>query len=291
MAQPLETHYDHLQVMRTAPLEVIKASYRVLSQKYHPDRNPDPEALRIMKRVNQAWDVLSDPERRARHDRWIEDSERKAEPEPPLKAATAAQPTPRKTGQSVDAGLGLDLDLKKYVLRLPLLIGVSLALLIGAVQLYRWINAPADESSANEVSRAFGLAEGARYVQGSQLVARPSERLPHGYIKSEPQDPVAGTAAIDIDNIVGYKDAEVRLYLNGRRVRSLFVQQGQDFSVTGLAPGSYILKYRFAVFDAVQAYQVSEIFDLKNDAKVPRVTLFSRTEGMLPGQQIAPDQF
>ncbi len=287
MAQPLETHYDHLQVMRTAPLEVIKASYRVLSQKYHPDRNPDPEALRIMKRVNQAWDVLSDPERRARHDRWIEDSERKAEPEPPLSPAPAAQPPPRKTAQSAEAGLGLDLDLKKYVLRLPLLIGVALALLIGAVQLYQWINAPADESSMNEVSRAFALGEGARYVQGGQL----APRLPHGYIQSEAQEPAAGTAAIDIDNIVGYKDAEVRLYLNGRRVRSLFVHQGQDFSVTGLAPGSYILKYRFAVFDAVQAYQVSEIFDLGSDTKAPRVTLFSRTEGMLPGQQIAPDQF
>ncbi len=72
------THYDNLKVTRNAPTEVIRAAYRVLAQKYHPDLNPSPDALRVMKIFNEAWDVLSDPTRRAEHDQWIVEQEKLA---------------------------------------------------------------------------------------------------------------------------------------------------------------------------------------------------------------------
>ncbi len=276
MVQPLETHYDDLQVLRTAPLEVIKASYRVLSQKYHPDRNPHPDALQIMKRVNLAWDVLSDPDRRARHDRWIADNERAPAPAP---VSTEAR------GPKAGANSRLDLDLKHFALRLPLLIGLGLALLVGAVQLYRSLHSAPEEPTDSDGNRIV-TADGGRSSP---------DRMDHGYVQADRQEAPGGTAAIEIDNISGYKDAEVRLYLNGRRVRSAFVHRGLSFSVTDLAPGSYVVKYRFGVFDTVRTYQMNELLTLENAGSVPRqtarVTLFSRTEGMLPGQQIAPDQF
>lgn len=68
----MRTHYDNLKVAPKAPPEVIKAAYRALAQKYHPDRNPgDQEAARIMVIVNTAYEVLSDPVRRQQHDDWI----------------------------------------------------------------------------------------------------------------------------------------------------------------------------------------------------------------------------
>jgi curved DNA-binding protein CbpA len=71
------THYDNLKVARNAPLEVIRSAYRALAQKYHPDRYPDSaEATRIMGIINEAYAVLSDPQRRAHHDRWIAEQER-----------------------------------------------------------------------------------------------------------------------------------------------------------------------------------------------------------------------
>lgn len=67
-----QTHYDTLKVSRDAPIEVIRAAYRVLSQKYHPDRHPaDTAAADNMRLLNQAYEVLSDPERRHAHDAWI----------------------------------------------------------------------------------------------------------------------------------------------------------------------------------------------------------------------------
>lgn len=71
------THYDNLNVARTADIAVIKAAYKALAQKYHPDRNPDnPNAERIMQIINKAYEVLSDPIRRAEHDKWIDEQER-----------------------------------------------------------------------------------------------------------------------------------------------------------------------------------------------------------------------
>ena len=49
---------------RHAELEVIQAAYKRLAAKYHPDRNPDPSAQRIMRDLNQAYEVLSDANRR-----------------------------------------------------------------------------------------------------------------------------------------------------------------------------------------------------------------------------------
>ena len=71
MAQ-LHTHYDNLKVARNAPPEVIRAAYKTLSQKYHPDRNPgSPEAIRAIQIINSAYEVLSDPIKRQEHDEWI----------------------------------------------------------------------------------------------------------------------------------------------------------------------------------------------------------------------------
>jgi DnaJ-class molecular chaperone len=69
----IHTHYDTLQVSENASDEVIRGAYRYLSQKWHPDKNPDnpEEAKRVMARLNEAYAVLSDPKRRQEHDAWI----------------------------------------------------------------------------------------------------------------------------------------------------------------------------------------------------------------------------
>jgi hypothetical protein len=68
----IHTHYDNLKVARLAPQEVIRAAYKALTQKYHPDKNPgDEQAARIMAILNTAYGILSDPVRRKEHDEWI----------------------------------------------------------------------------------------------------------------------------------------------------------------------------------------------------------------------------
>ena len=72
----LHTHYDNLKVARNAPPEIIRAAYKVLAQKYHPDRHPNPaEATRVMNCINTAYTTLIDPAARAEHDQWIKQKE------------------------------------------------------------------------------------------------------------------------------------------------------------------------------------------------------------------------
>lgn len=76
----VHTHYDNLKVARNAPPEVIRAAYKTLSQKYHPDRNGNSEkAIRIIQIINSAYEVLSDPVKRQEHDAWIVRAEAEAE--------------------------------------------------------------------------------------------------------------------------------------------------------------------------------------------------------------------
>lgn len=73
----VHTHYDNLKVARDAPPEVIRAAYKTLSQKHHPDRHGNSkEAIRIIQLINTAYEVLSDPARRKEHDEWIARTER-----------------------------------------------------------------------------------------------------------------------------------------------------------------------------------------------------------------------
>jgi hypothetical protein len=74
----MHTHYDNLKVTRGAPAEVIRAAYKALSQRYHPDKNPSPDAQRIMRIINEAYTVLGDPERRTAYDRELAARERQA---------------------------------------------------------------------------------------------------------------------------------------------------------------------------------------------------------------------
>ena len=62
-------YYKILGVDRKASEEEIKKAFRKLAMKYHPDRNPgDKKAEETFKDINEAYEVLSDPEKRRRYD-------------------------------------------------------------------------------------------------------------------------------------------------------------------------------------------------------------------------------
>jgi molecular chaperone DnaJ len=62
--------YDILGVGRNASDDEIKAAFRKLARKYHPDVNKEPDAEENFKEINEAYGVLSDPDQRARYDRF-----------------------------------------------------------------------------------------------------------------------------------------------------------------------------------------------------------------------------
>ena len=64
-------YYEVLGVDKGADLEAIKKAYRKMAMKYHPDRNPDnKEAEEKFKEVGEAYEVLSDEDKKARYDQF-----------------------------------------------------------------------------------------------------------------------------------------------------------------------------------------------------------------------------
>ncbi len=68
MEKDYRDYYEVLSIPRDADDAQIKRAYRNLALKYHPDRNPDINASREMKDINEAYAVLSDREKRRRYD-------------------------------------------------------------------------------------------------------------------------------------------------------------------------------------------------------------------------------
>ena len=66
----MKDYYKILQISPDAAPEVIQMAYKALAKKYHPDLNPDnaEQAQEQMKELNEAFEVLSNPEKRARYD-------------------------------------------------------------------------------------------------------------------------------------------------------------------------------------------------------------------------------
>ena len=63
-------YYETLGVAKTATPEDMKNAFRQLARKYHPDINKDPGAEEKFKEINEAYAILSDPDKRAAYDRY-----------------------------------------------------------------------------------------------------------------------------------------------------------------------------------------------------------------------------
>lgn len=64
----MQDHYAKLGVSPIATQDVIKAAYRKKAAQYHPDKNPSPDAAARFREVQEAYEVISDAERRKAYD-------------------------------------------------------------------------------------------------------------------------------------------------------------------------------------------------------------------------------
>ena len=63
-------YYETLGINRNANEEEVRKAFRKKAMEFHPDRNKEPGADAKFKEVNEAYQILSDPNRRAKYDQF-----------------------------------------------------------------------------------------------------------------------------------------------------------------------------------------------------------------------------
>ena len=87
--------YEFLHLHPSAHPDVIQAAYRRLALLYHPDKNPSPGASELMAQLNHAYEILSDPEKRAAYDRSREAQGGPTATSPSSTSSTQGSSSPR----------------------------------------------------------------------------------------------------------------------------------------------------------------------------------------------------
>jgi DnaJ-class molecular chaperone len=101
--------YKLLGLSREASQEDVRKAYRKLVRKYHPDANPeDPQAEERFKEIQQAYEMLSDPQKRQEYDKRLYTSPRES----------SSRPRPRRTDGSAREGTTYTVDLSELFAKL-----------------------------------------------------------------------------------------------------------------------------------------------------------------------------
>jgi curved DNA-binding protein CbpA len=103
-------HYGVLGVSPTSEDVVIRAAYRALMRRYHPDADPSSEGAQRAQAINAAYSVLSDPEKRARYDGSLA-AQGLIKPDVPHRTGLVRSMVPGPAGLIGLAGLGMMISL------------------------------------------------------------------------------------------------------------------------------------------------------------------------------------
>lgn len=249
------THYDNLKVARDAPVEVIRAAYRSLSQKYHPDKNKDdPRAAEIMAIINASYKVLSDPEKRKEHDAWIVGRERNGKAasggvrssRSDASSASVRKPPPRQ-GSSARANPAVFRSgghsailshLGKYRFFYFLLAMAPIAYL--GVTEYKEEKVQAPQAARMQTEPRFVRPDAAENGAAWPKVS--------GYIRGYLRRNTDGGSQVTVDNANPNSDMLVKLFCldepGGKPVRVFFVRAGDRYTVKSVRKGRYDVRYR-----------------------------------------------
>lgn len=259
----VHTHYDNLKVTRNAPPEIIRAAYKTLTQKFHPDRNPgNAEAERVMKLINTSYDVLSNPKKRLAHDFWIAQQEKSSAqatkplvpPRPARQPTTAPKPSPK-------LGSG---EIVSHLLKNWFIYGVAV--------LVAWVLAAGGPSTP---------PPGPKPYQASPTLTRPAYERPSAapngqpwpgsasYLKGYQQLHRDGLSAVVVDNSRNDSDVFVKLVslssAQAYPVRQFYIPAFGSFTLDKVAAGSYDIRYRDLSTGALSR---SEAFNLERVSTV-----------------------
>lgn len=310
----IHSHYENLKVSRNAPPEIIRAAYKLLSQKYHPDKyNQNPEYARIMVIINTSYKVLIDPIQRKVHDSWILEQEKLLTQKQNLKDfSNSAQGNNAKypygsTSSSAKKNLqslnNKRISSKKIVsLIFVAVLIIFFIMMIGSTQTS--YKKPGYQNSVKGASTAQGYPSKLIPSSTTSGYMRPL-KAPNGLpwpIKANYLDGYEiknnrGLSSITIDNSRGSSDVYFKLAsISGKEERHLFIPRGEAFAMENVDAGKYKLKYK--LLDNGSIYKVDKILlleevytDYGTRYSNVKYTLYEVPHGNMTRTRISEEEF
>lgn len=297
---PSSNHYETLKVPRNASRDTIRAAYKTLARRYHPDRNSNSvESHRLMQELNASFEVLNDSARRAEHDQWLARQEvtffkRLSVLEKTSRWFRRQQETVVELKERIDSAWGSSTT--KWLVRAGLL-----GILIGLVTMSRELplHGDAQSFSAN--------AQESLALPSSSPVYQRSTTAPNGSIwptlaaeiPGYPIDRDDGKSIVVVDNSHNPADVFVKLVslddFPAKPVRHVYVPALATFECKNLRKGKYELRYQDLDSGLMSRSDAFEVVEMKTDRTVNfslmKITLPKITDRMPPGYWISASEF
>ena len=291
------SHYETLKVKRDASFDAIRAAYKQLARKNHPDRNGNsPESHAVMQGLNAAFEVLSDPARRSDYDEWLKRFGG---------APTLAAWHPAKIGEWFRSRRH-DLAQLAHTIRPVQEITAArwlariafVALALWALNLDRHPTLHADTPPTSDAH--------AREALSSSLFQR-RHHAPNGIpwplaareIEGYPVERNEGKSVLTVENARNNADVFVKLVsLSGpsaKTVRHIYIPAGAAFQCRNVTKGSYEVRYqdlgsgwaaRSGEFEVIETRTHSTV-----NSTVMKITLVPITETRPVGLRLSEAEF
>ena len=252
----MRTHYDNLKVARNAPPEVIRAAYKSLAQKHHPDRNSgDPKADQIMKIINDSYAVLSDPVKRHDHDLWIAEMESGGSDGDTITTTWPTTPTtqlePINPIQAIAGAIKYLFNVFAAMVVQVLFYAIACGVIIGAIWL---VEKAVDYFEAD--TPTDNLKPYTSNPPNADLQYVKPRNAPNGrpwpttaaYVSGYPRLNQDGLSTVTIDNSQNNADVFAKLVsIDGEQsypVRQFFIPAYGRFTMKDVTTGNYDIRYR-----------------------------------------------
>lgn len=289
----VHTHYDNLKVARDAPAEVIRAAYKSLSQKYHPDRHPgNATAAKVMAIINAAYEVLSDPDKRRAHDLWIQQQEREDAQFKELSSSSASQAT--KIPRIEDSAS----KLTRHATRFWPAYGI-VGFFLWAYYSYEPSPPPSGPKPYQATPPMSVKPEQPKYVRPA--TAPNGQRWPMvaAYVPGYPRTNDSGLSTITIDNTRNDADVFVKLVsLDGDQAypaRQLFIPALGKFTIRKVSAGNYDIRYRDLDSGALLRSQQFDVDQIRGETSTQystiEISLYKVQDGTFHTYPLAEGEF
>lgn len=305
---PMKTHYEKMSITEEASEEMIRAAYKVLAWRLHPDRNEESEeANQAMQGINEAYEVLSDKNKRQEYDRLLVASRRS---ESLLRTMETFQEfQARELDTSIPAKIKRGLSsVFNFVFLGPLggyaCLGLLAAIVAGIASFFTTESDVRDYSPNSKIpdlpeSTSLSTPRKEKFVRSSHTPIGTNWPTTPSYVDGYEIRADGGLSSVEVDNSQNSSDVFVKLiWLSPSEAipaRACFIPAKSSFTFEKVRAGRYDVRYRDLTSGNLAK---TEEFLLEERKKINgttysnlKLTLFKVFNGNMKTEKIDEEEF